>query len=368
MIFLILYKWVNVYGPYYKIVSKSLNIIKKAHELLLDIIIGDPQSYNSVNFIDYIKRIINSFSTGEKIRRHRNLLFNFLGFSVFKLISVIKYFHPYSFDPLFEYVIISVIWTTLLNLSSYSKMTILYILLISIIVQFTYRIYIKVKYRNASFIQQHIVEDGGLIDCVLRFSIIWNDLEIWDKNDLDAHAIEPEGNEIYFGNKENKKTDGMLDVDVTHPYENKVACENITWTDTDKMEIGKYRFFVHQFAFRDGESGFRAEVEFGGLVYNYEYRKVLQQSEDVDVAYITLENGIFSIEHSLECKEIRDKKTNKIVDPDSSSNFITIFLQQLQSAIVVIKENLLQFWKRLQNNDVHFDASAYFDGNNQQTK
>lgn len=153
----------------------------------------------------------------------------------------------------------------------------------------------------------------------------------------------------------------MLDVDVTHPYENKVACENITWTDTDKMEVGKYRFFVHQYCFRDGESGFRAEVEFGGLIYNYEYRKTLQQDEDVDVAYVTLENGVFTIEHSLECKEIRDKKTNKIIDPDSSSNIITLFLQQLQSTIVIIKENLLQFWKRLLNDEVHFDATANFD-------
>lgn len=98
MTFLILYTWVNVYGPYYKFVRKSLNIIKKAHELILDIIIGNPQSYNSVNFIDYAKKIINSFTTGEKIRRHRNLLFNLLGFSVFKLLTVIKYFHPTTYS------------------------------------------------------------------------------------------------------------------------------------------------------------------------------------------------------------------------------------------------------------------------------
>lgn len=321
IIFLIMYKWVNLYGPYYKYLSKSLNFVKKSHEILLDAIIGNPQSY-SVNFIDYAKKIKNAIFKNDKIRRHRNLLFNLLGFSVFKLISVIKYIHPYSFDPLFEYVIISIIWTALLNLSSFSKLTIIIIIVISIIVQFSYRAYIKVKYRNASFIQKNIVEVGGLIDCKLRFSIVWNDLEIWDKNDLDAHAIEPLGNEIYFGKKENEKTDGMLDVDVTSPYEKKVACENITWTDFDKMENGKYRFFVHQYAFRGGESGFKAEVEFNGLVYNYEYRKTLQQDEDVDVAYVTFENGQFNIEHSLECKEIRDKKTNKKIDPDSSSKCI----------------------------------------------
>lgn len=50
--------------------------------------------------------------------------------------------------------------------------------------------------RNNSTIRQNVRSLGGNIFGVIRFSIQWNDTGDWDKNDLDAHCIEPRGNEI----------------------------------------------------------------------------------------------------------------------------------------------------------------------------
>ena len=65
------------------------------------------------------------------------------------------------------------------------------------------------------------------------------------------------------------------------------------------MPSGTYRFFVHQYAYRDGHSGFRAEIEFDGKIYSYDYRYTLPHKSNVEVAYVTLQNGHFSIRHCL---------------------------------------------------------------------
>lgn len=154
-----------------------------------------------------------------------------------------------------------------------------------------------------SVIARTVKNHGGNINGVLRFSIMWNDLDSWDKNDLDAHCIQPNGFEIYFCRKEDFSTTGELDVDIINPDEGKAAVENITWTDRNKMPRGTYKFFVHQYSYRDGHSGFRAEIAFERQVYKYDYRDTLTDGVDVHVAEVTLQSdGRFSIVHLLPCK------------------------------------------------------------------
>lgn len=160
---------------------------------------------------------------------------------------------------------------------------------------------------------------GGNVDGVLRFSIQWND-DDYNPNDFDAHCKEPNGNEIYYGNKVNRYTTGNLDVDIINPTRNVPAVENITWIDMNKMLNGTYKFFVNCYSNNGGRSGFKAEVEFNGEIHSFEYNKALRQGENVQVAEITLDtNGNFTIKEVLSgnskviSREIWNVSTNQFV-------------------------------------------------------
>ena len=173
-----------------------------------------------------------------------------------------------------------------------------------------------------SDMKQNVKAAGGNVDGVLRFSIMWNERQN-DNSDLDAHCKEPDGNEIYFGNCRKpsaSRCGGQLDVDITHPMEQmagKPSVENITWADMSHMKPGVYKFFVNQYAAR-GSKGFKAEVEFNGEIYSFEYNKPV--SGNVQVAEVTLdENGNFSIKEklagnsSVSSREIWGVNTNQFI-------------------------------------------------------
>jgi len=166
-----------------------------------------------------------------------------------------------------------------------------------------------------SMMKERVKNAGGDVTGDLRFSIQWNDIDTGsDQNDLDAHCELPNGEEIFFGNK--KSGNGELDVDIMHP-DDCVAVENITFPDRNRMREGSYHFWVNQYANRGGRRGFRAEIEFDGRIYSFDYDKELRQNEDVDVAQVTLKDGKFSIEEILPSSEssktVWGVKTNDFV-------------------------------------------------------
>ncbi len=169
-----------------------------------------------------------------------------------------------------------------------------------------------------SMMKERVKAAGGNVEGVLRFSIQWNDTPVHSCNDVDAHCYEPNGRHIYYANKYNIATGGNLDVDIQIPHEGVAAVENITWADKRKMIPGRYQFFVHQFSHRGGRDGFRAEIEFDGNIYSFNYDKDLRQGETVFVADVILDkNGNFSIEEKLNSsastREIWGIKTNNFI-------------------------------------------------------
>lgn len=173
-----------------------------------------------------------------------------------------------------------------------------------------------------SDMKQNVKAAGGNIYGVLRFSIMWNEDQN-DNSDLDAHCLEPDGNEICFRNYRKpsiSRCGGQLDVDITHPMEQmrgKPSVENITWADMTHMKPGVYKFFVNQYTAR-GSKGFKAEVEFNGEIYAFEYNKPV--SGNIQVAEVTLDkNGNFTIKEKLSgissvtSREIWGVNTNQFV-------------------------------------------------------
>lgn len=168
-----------------------------------------------------------------------------------------------------------------------------------------------------SDVKQNVKAAGGKIDGVLRFSIQWNDNGEYDGNDVDAHCYEPNSNHIYFSNKIDLQTGGHLDIDIINPSYGKAAVENITWPSIDRMQNGTYSFKVHCYNYRGGKSGFRAEIEFNGEIYSFDYNRPLRQSQTVDVADVILKDGTFSVKTHMKAgtssREIWGLNTNQFI-------------------------------------------------------
>lgn len=169
-----------------------------------------------------------------------------------------------------------------------------------------------------SDIRENVKIAGGRVDGVLRFSIQWNE-DGTDNCDLDAHCVEPSSYEIYFGSAKKPRfspNHGQLDVDIIHP-QGKVAVENITWDDKTRMREGIYRFYVHQYS-GSAKHGFRAEIEFNGTIYSFDYSKPMRHGEVVKIADVYLDHfGNFTIKELLpsnvSSREIWGLKTNNFV-------------------------------------------------------
>lgn len=165
--------------------------------------------------------------------------------------------------------------------------------------------------------KERVKNAGGKVDGDLRFSIQWND-DDYNSNDLDAHCIEPNRYEIYYGNKcSYSPSKGMLDVDIINPARGIPAVENITYNNRSQMMDGVYKLFVHCYSKRYGKSGFKAEVEFDGQIYAFEYNKELRSNEKVQVAEVILKNGVFTIKEMLpsniSSREVWGVKTNQFI-------------------------------------------------------
>lgn len=167
-----------------------------------------------------------------------------------------------------------------------------------------------------STMKENVKAAGGKVDGILRFSIQWND-EDYNPNDFDAHCIQPNGNTIFFGSKRDNSTTGELDVDIITPTRGRAAVENITWLNKSRMPRGTYQFLVNCYSNRGGRSGFKAEIEFDGQIYSFDYNRELRHGENVYVANVEFDGETFRLVEKLpsgvSSRDIWGLKTNQFV-------------------------------------------------------
>lgn len=156
---------------------------------------------------------------------------------------------------------------------------------------------------------------GGKVEGSMRFSIMWNDQND-NPDDLDAHCHTPFG-EVYFGNS--RVGNMHLDVDIQRPEG--VAVENIIH-NSNSIKPGTYRYSVHNYSSRGATSGFKAELEIDGNVFEYTYPKSLRQDEYIQVVTVNVDfNGKVSFDHHLtneqSSKSIYNISTNQFTKVNS---------------------------------------------------
>lgn len=183
-----------------------------------------------------------------------------------------------------------------------------------------------------SSLRKEVAARGGRVDGVFRFSHSWNHPGQRNASLMDLHVFMPghsftvepvrQGvvNESYgstgarlhgpgsyhrigWNNRADPLSRGVQDVDYTAPApEGYIPVENITFPQLNLMPEGDYVCKIHNWSLRQPtQGGFRAEIEFGGRIFQYEYTKPLKHHEWVTLATVTLKNGAFTIKHHIPC-------------------------------------------------------------------
>jgi hypothetical protein len=165
-----------------------------------------------------------------------------------------------------------------------------------------------------SEMRQRVQAAGGRVDGVLRFTHSWNydarnaslmDLHVFmpgsSSHSDGIHDRYPSGQRVGWNNRNDSVSGGVQDVDyVNEAPAGYIPVENITFPDMGRLKDGTYTFKIHNWQLRSpNKGGFRAEIEFGGQLFQYEQREPLKHKEWVTVAVATLKNGEFTIEHHL---------------------------------------------------------------------
>lgn len=154
---------------------------------------------------------------------------------------------------------------------------------------------------NADSIKERVKKAGGSIEGDLCNRLAWD-----YSDDLDFHMIEPDGYEIYFGNRRTPSpSGGMLDLDANGADGIKTdPTENIYYHNKSKMKEGVYKLIVHNYSRRSQGKGFQVEIEFDGNIILISTDKILRTGEKIEVAQIkySKKDG-FSIVQSMPSSE-----------------------------------------------------------------
>ncbi len=163
-----------------------------------------------------------------------------------------------------------------------------------------------------SDLRRQVQGAGGRVDGVLRFSHTWN-YDARNASLMDLHVFMPgssshadgcndrypNGQRVGWNMRKDNLSGGIQDVDYTaEAPEGYVPVENITFPEMNRLKQGEYVFKIHNWQLRNPtKGGFRAEIEFGGKVFQYDHPAPLKNKEWITLAVATLKDGVFTIEH-----------------------------------------------------------------------
>jgi len=137
----------------------------------------------------------------------------------------------------------------------------------------------------ADSMRERVKKAGGNISGVLGLTLGW-----FNYDDLDIHLEEPNGNHIYYSNRNiTHPSSGKQDVDMNvGDNGSREAVEHIVYTNRAKMQEGTYIFFVENYSPReDVDVGFDAEMEYDGDIHKFHYSKRVSGAGRVEVAIFT---------------------------------------------------------------------------------
>lgn len=133
----------------------------------------------------------------------------------------------------------------------------------------------------ADSIKERVKAAGGNVSGDVCCRLAW-----FNYDDLDLHMIEPDGYEIYFGNRGRKsRCGGDLDVDMNAGSgKTRTPVENIVYENVSTMKEGNYKLFVYNYNKRESDNvGFEVECDFLGSVHKFVYENPVRGSTKVDV-------------------------------------------------------------------------------------
>lgn len=144
----------------------------------------------------------------------------------------------------------------------------------------------------ADSIKERVKAAGGNVSGDVCCRLAW-----FNYDDLDLHMIEPDGYEIYFGNRGRKsRCGGDLDVDMNAGRgSTRTPVENIVYENVSTMKEGNYKLFVYNYNKRESANvGFEVECDFLGSVHKFVYENPVRGSTKVDVVEFNYskKNGI----------------------------------------------------------------------------
>lgn len=162
-------------------------------------------------------------------------------------------------------------------------------------------------------IKERVKQAGGNVEGVLRVSLSW-----FNYDDLDLHVIEPNGNRIYYSNKQSLVSGGQLDVDMNAGGgHTRNAVENIVWTNERTMLEGTYQVIVNNFSKRESTAtGYDVQIEFGGEIFDFGSAKSPADTKSNSVVsfnYSKAAGIVFngSVNSTVSSKDKWGLKTNK---------------------------------------------------------